>query len=203
MRREVMWSGWDQPWLEHVSLRFATGGLVADSLVLGLLNEQAIRARYLVRCDADWRVREVEIALIGGDERSLHLLSDGRGTWTDGDGDPLSQLSGCLDVDIMATPFTNTLPIRRLDWLAGDAAEIDVAYIAFPSIEVGPVRQRYTCLEALTSSGGRFRYESLTSGFRVDLPVDSDGLVLDYPGIWRRVWPEPDDASEAPYQPEL
>lgn len=189
MQREVMWSGWDQPWLEHLDLRLDSDEFVADGLVIGLLDEQAIRARYLVRGDAEWRVHEVEIALLGGDERALHLLSDGTGSWTDGEGAPQPQLSGCLDVDIMVTPFTNTLPIRRLDWQTGEAAEIDVAYVAFPGIEVRPVRQRYTCLEALTSAGGRFRYESLTSGFRADLPVDPDGLVVDYPGDWRRVWP--------------
>jgi hypothetical protein len=45
-------------------------------------------------------------------------------------------------------------------------------------------RQRYTCLEA-SSSGAIFRYES--DSFRRDLQIDADGLVLDYPGFWRRV----------------
>ena len=31
-----------------------------------------------------------------------------------------------------------------------------------------------------------FRYETAT--FRADLPVDEDGLVLDYPGFWSRIW---------------
>ena len=36
-------------------------------------------------------------------------------------------------------------------------------------------------------TGGLYRFESLSSGFRADIPVDGDGLVLDYPGVFRRV----------------
>jgi hypothetical protein len=31
------------------------------------------------------------------------------------------------------------------------------------------------------------RYESLESKFKADITFDSDGLVVDYPGIGRRV----------------
>jgi uncharacterized protein len=30
---------------------------------------------------------------------------------------------------------------------------------------------------------------SLDGGFTADLPVDLDGLILDYPGLFRRVFP--------------
>jgi uncharacterized protein len=30
---------------------------------------------------------------------------------------------------------------------------------------------------------------SLDGGFTADLQVDADGLVLDYPGLFRRAWP--------------
>ena len=55
-------------------------------------------------------------------------------------------------------------------------------------MEVTPVRQRYTCLEA-RPDGGLYRYEGFSTGFVADLPVDADGLVLDYPGVFRRVRP--------------
>ena len=49
-------------------------------------------------------------------------------------------------------------------------------------------RQRYTCLER-DADGGLYRYEDRGTfrGFTADLPVDADGLVLDYPGIFRRL----------------
>ena len=97
-------------------------------------------------------------------------------------------LQGCLDVDISATPFTNTLPIRRLALQPGSTATLIMAYIAAPQMRLRVAQQRYTCLDA-TSTGGRYRFESLTQGavsFTAELPVDGDGLVLDYPNLFRR-----------------
>jgi len=104
------------------------------------------------------------------------------------DGEPVPALDGCIDVDISATPFTNTLPIRRLGLKPGEAANLKVAYLAIPEMRVEPARQRYTCLER-DDQGGLYRYESLDgefAGFTADLPVDAGGLVLDYPGLFRR-----------------
>jgi hypothetical protein len=47
---------------------------------------------------------------------------------------------------------------------------------------VEPDGQRYTC----PKEGELYRYESLESDFMADLRVDADGLVLDYPGLFRR-----------------
>jgi uncharacterized protein len=52
---------------------------------------------------------------------------------------------------------------------------------------VGPERQRYGCLEA-QADGGLYRFEALPSGFTAELPVDAEGLVIDYPGLFRRAW---------------
>jgi hypothetical protein len=56
-----------------------------------------------------------------------------------------------------------------------------------PEREVKPIKQRYTCLNT-TPDGGLYRYENLTSRYQADLIVDEDGLVIDYPNVWRRVW---------------
>jgi uncharacterized protein len=98
-------------------------------------------------------------------------------------------LQGCLDVDISVTPFTNTLPIRRLALQPSSTATLSMAYIEIPQMHVKVTEQRYTCLE-VTPSGGKYRFESLEHGvasFSADLPVDQEGLVLDYPGLFRRV----------------
>ena len=64
--------------------------------------------------------------------------------------------------------------------------DLAVVYLAVPELALEPAQQRYTCLEK-SPTGGLYRFESLASGFQVDLPVDADGLVLDYPGVFRRV----------------
>ena len=88
-----------------------------------------------------------------------------------------------------ATPFTNTLPIRRLALQPGSSATLNMLYIAIPQMHIEVAEQRYTCLE-VTASGGQYRYESLANGvswFTAELAVDNEGLVLDYPGLFRRV----------------
>lgn len=188
MSREVSWTPWDGTGMEHLRLTVDGEGVIADGLAVGVADDRAYRRAYRVRCDAEWRVREVRVSLLEPEPRGLHLLADGAGHWTTGAGEPLPALDGCVDVDLSATPFTNTLPIRRLKWRPGTAAELAVAYIAVADLRVTVAHQRYTCLRELGPAGGRFRYESLSTGFTVELEVDEDGLVLDYPGLSRRVW---------------
>jgi hypothetical protein len=92
-------------------------------------------------------------------------------------------------VDIQVTPFTNSLPIRRLGLETGQSADIRVAYVPVPELDVRPAEQRYTCLDAPGPAGGRYRYEGLFRDFTAELPVDGDGLVLDYAETFRRIWP--------------
>jgi hypothetical protein len=184
-----MWAPWSGPGLEHLHIaQDDRDGVVADSVIVGIEEGKPFRARYVVRCDARWRVRAVHLDPLDDTGRQVDLSADGEGRWTDPEGDPVSLLDGCLDVDISATPFTNTLPIRRLALRPGQSVELAVAYIAVPSLEVSRDPQRYTCLDP-GPAGGRYRYESLDSPFTAELPVGPDGLVLDYPELFRRVWP--------------
>lgn len=188
MAREVVWARWDGEALEHLWLSVDDAGVLADGLVVGMEGDAPFRLRYRVQCDAGWRVREVDVDPLQPGTPALALRADGEGRWMPGDGAAIPALEGCLEVDIRVTPFTNTLPIRRLALRPGEARELAVAYVAAPRMEVTPVRQRYTCLEA-GPGGGLYRYEGLSTNFVADLPVDADGLVLDYPGVFLRVWP--------------
>ncbi|MBI4609408.1 MAG: putative glycolipid-binding domain-containing protein [Candidatus Rokubacteria bacterium] len=189
MKRDVMWARESGPGLEHLRLVQDSAGIAADGVILGVEDDVPFRARYEIRCDARWRVREVSLGLLGGRGQGLTLRADGEGRWRAESGDAVPQLDGCIDVDISVTPFTNTLPIRRLALRPGEAAEITVAYLSVPELELKPAKQRYTCLH-LDRDGGVYRYEGLLSGFTAELQVDADGLVVEYPGIFRRVWPQ-------------
>jgi hypothetical protein len=127
-------------------------------------------------------LRKVEIAQIGG-HGMVEFASDGAGNWVDGSDAAIPQLAGALDVDISVTPFTNTLPIRRLNLQEGQCAEILAVYIQVPGLTITTDRQRYTCLE----SAVRYRYESVDSDFARDIDVDAHGLVVTYPGLFKRV----------------
>jgi hypothetical protein len=173
--------------MEHLRLLSDDGGIAADGVVIGVARGRLFRVRYEVRCDPGWRVRSVRVAKVGSEAPTIELRADGEGGWATRDGVAVPVLEGCVDVDLSMTPFTNTLPIRRLGLAPGESAELSVAYIRVGKTQVRAGPQRYTRLES-SPEGRLYRYESLDSGFTADLPVDADGLVLDYPGLFRKAF---------------
>src|ERR1700730_17696190 len=124
MERQVMWSPWIGPGLEHLHLLQRQEDIVADGLILGVQEQTPFRVRYEIRCDPQWRDRAIQLNLLDGSSHSLHFFTDGAGNWTTESGEALPSLKGCLDVDISATPFTNTLPVRRLALQPGSSATL-------------------------------------------------------------------------------
>ncbi len=178
----VRWHDWSGEGIEHLVLSEGPDEILAEAVILGTTDDKAFATRYRILCDQSWRVRKAEIAQIGSGD-ALELASDGAGNWIDGAGAPMPQLAGAIDIDISITPFTNTLPIRRLHLQAGQSGEILAAYIQLPRLAVSTDRQRYTCLDP----NRRYRYESLDSDFTREIEVDDDGLVVTYPGLFRKV----------------
>lgn len=182
--RSVCWQpAWNRTGLglEHVLL---SEGL-ADSTLLAL-SEQGVPFRLIYRLawDAGWRLREADLlATSHRFRRSLSLRSDGQGKWSGADGRPIAKLDGCLDIDIWPTPFTNTFPIRRQRLRIGERREFRMAWVLAPDLKVKAQPQAYTRLDQRT-----YLFESLDgSGFEAKLAVDASGVVLDYPGLFRRV----------------
>jgi hypothetical protein len=179
--RSVRWASEDGSGLEHLEFDAQPEGFVVESVLAGDRFEGEYGLIYRVECDAQWRVTRVVMKLAGGG--TLELLGDTNGNWTDGSGAPRDDLKGCIDIDISATPFTNTRPIRRLGLNKDERRVIRVVYIAVPAMTVEAVEQAYTCLEP----DRLYRYEGIFRQFTAELPVDEDGLVIDYPTLFRRV----------------
>jgi hypothetical protein len=191
MHMRLVWVPEDEPGIEDVRIAHDPAkGAGFSGAVVRLWEGQPLCVTYNLVCDTAWCARELQMTseseAVG--ERTIRLFADGAGNWRDDTDQPLAALRGCIDVDIMLTPLTNTLPIRRLQLAPGESREISVVYIVAPDLSIRPFRQRYTRLDD-ADGGQRFRYESLEGGFTAVLPVDDDGFVVDYPGIWRRVWP--------------
>lgn len=179
--RVVRWRDWTGAGIEHLVLSEDDDGIVAESALLGTTESGTVFAvRYRIGCDAAWRVRELGISIVG-DARRFELVGDGTGTWRNDAGMPMPEFAGAIDVDLAITPFTNTLPIRRLGLAVGASADIIVVYVTFPDLAVSADPQRYTRLAERT-----YRFETLDGGFVRDLDVDEHGLVVTYPGLFRR-----------------
>jgi hypothetical protein len=167
--------------LEHLLL----DDRAADGVVLAVDGERGpFRLTYRLAWDDTWQLREAEL-VVATDvfTQSLSLRTDGRGHWRHNDGRILGDLDGCIDIDIWPTRFTNSFPIRRQPMTVGERREFRVAWIFGPDLRIEPQPQAYTRLDERL-----YLFESLDgSGFSVELSVDEDGVVLDYPDLFRRV----------------
>src|SRR5579863_4975707 len=179
--REVRWASEEGGGIEHLAFDAAIEGSVAESVLTGQRDGRAYGLCYRIECDAQWRVKHAFLRVMGG--ASLELHGDGAGHWRDGNGFALAHIDGCIDIDIAATPFTNTLPIRRLKLMKDERGVLEMAYISVPDLQVARVRQAYTCIEP----DREYRYESVGSNFAANLKVDEGGFVIDYPALFRRL----------------
>jgi hypothetical protein len=174
----ILWQDLETGALDRCRLETGPDGLRLAGIVLTPAHGTPLDVHYLVEAGPDGRTRRVELALDGGAGRRV-LLADGAGHWRWQGGPELTQVDGAVDVDLTVTPATNTLPIRRLAQLkTGQAAELQMAWVQFPGLEVLASAQRYQRLAA-------DRWQFSSGDFQAELLVDPDGLVLDYGGLFR------------------
>jgi len=119
-------------------------------------------------------------------EQYVTLTRSEEGIWLVDHGQDAARrtdFGGARDVDLAFSPLFNALPVRRLGLHREDARhDLRVVFVALPSLEVCRVSQTYR-----TVSLGEPAVISVSSdSFEVELTVDVDGLVLEYPGLARR-----------------
>ena len=175
-RRSILWRDVRDAGLERLVLDETPRGIVADATAI-TGGREGLACRYRVRCGPDWRFRSLVVEIVGGSRLRLDRHHTG---WRV-DGVPCPALASAVEIDLQISPFTNTLPIRRLGLGLGRSAEIVTAYVSFPSLAVALDGQRYTRLGPMT-----YRYESLDGDFVRDIEVDTDGLVVTSPGLFER-----------------
>ena len=138
--------------------------------------------RYRVECDQDWCTRAVWLELDTPPQvRELNIEVNAARQWIV-NGAHRRELDGLIDVDIQASPSTNTLPIRRLHMEAGRSYAVNAAWIQVPSLDIAPIPQEYTRLDAR-----RLRFRS--GDFKSELEVDEHGVVERYGKFWHRIDP--------------
>ena len=123
----------------------------------------------------------VRTALAAG-ERQMSISRDEEGTWMveNGASHQRSAFDGALDVDVILSPFFNTLPIRRFGLQhAMEDVQVPVVYVGLPDLTVQEADLTYS------SAGDGISVLSPVSS--ATLTVDPDGFVLDYPGLAARI----------------
>jgi uncharacterized protein len=141
---------------------------------------------YTISVDAGWTTRAAEVvSRSASGEREALIERHPTGGWRV-NGRHAPELAGCEDVDLEASAFTNAFPVHRLGLDVGEESQAPAAYVRAPNLRVGRLEQRYLRLPD-EGERRRYDYESPTFEFHAVLVYDAHGLVLDYPGIAKRV----------------
>ncbi len=179
--RAVVWRSLNYPGTEYCGLLRTTSGFQLEGHVVAAQQNSPLYSHYQVTCDQQWRTRAVTVELVqGATTRRLQITVDDDQRWRV-DGQEIERVRGCQDVDLAVTPSTNTLPIRRLGLAIGGSQEVVAAWLRFPELELEPLPQSYTRLDATS-----YRYESRSGNFTSQLKVDELGLVVLYAQGWQR-----------------
>jgi hypothetical protein len=80
------------------------------------------------------------------------------------------------------------MPILREGFQTGGAEDFVMAFVRMPTLRVEASPQRYEHVST-TGDGSVVRYISRDGDFTADLELDSDGLLVHYPRLARRVEP--------------
>ena len=177
--RFFAWSSDDGRRLETVRVVITERGLRASGYLVRV-GRNSFGASYSVLCDAAGRTRRVTLHSDSAiTERGLSLTRTPGGPWLDGAGKspPMPDLDLALDVDFVASVFSNSMAIRRLGLHQRLGQEsVVVTEVNFPDLTVEPVVHHYRTIE-LTEHGARLRHQG-PNGHH-ELTVDREGFVLD------------------------
>ena len=181
MQTNILWAGREYNSLENCLINESASGMEISSTIIGHYEEKIYKVEYHIQTNARWETTYFNIISRHSNQtQTISYHSDGKGNWTNA-GKPLEPFNGCIDIDIRLTPFTNTLPIRRLQLQHGETREIQVLYFDLLEAQITPVRQQYTCLSAT-----EYHYENIPNDFEANIQVDGSGFVMDYPSLFVR-----------------
>jgi len=135
---------------------------------------------YQIVCDNDWKTLSAKISGFIGDEKiKVEIETGSNGIWKM-NGEEISAVRDCIDIDLNFSPSTNLLPIRRLNLQIGESAKVCAARLKFPSFKLETLEQTYRRI-----SENKYAYESDGGTFRTKLETDEFGIVVSYPNFWQ------------------
>jgi hypothetical protein len=170
---DARWTTWDACHSDAVSLVWENEAWTATGFV------ERENVQYVIRLSPLWQVRQFMLFRDLA-EPDLWLGTDGRGRWGEMNGAHRTDLDGAFDVALSCTPFTYTLPIRRVTLTVGDAIELIALHIDVETLGVVPVNHVYERL-------GEHRWRATAGDEATEFDVDEFGVVTDLPGKFRRV----------------
>lgn len=179
--KNIVWQSLAWPSIEVLQLT-KDHGIFVHSVVVGQSDSHTpFAVEYNLHLTAAWALATVTIKSLL-DNRTILLTHRGE-QWFDGSGSHLAAFDGVPFIDISLSPFTNTLPIRCLAFEHGARQKIDLIYLDLPAFTLKKVQQYYSKLDNKI-----YRYQDIEiPDFVADITVDNAGLVVTYPGLFKRI----------------
>ena len=176
--QSILWRRLDRPGHEFARAYLVDSSWRLTGTAVFAHEGQPCRLDYLIVCDTQWRTVSCRVTGWLGDQSiETEISVDVDGHWRL-NGTECPAVSGCTDVDLNFSPSTNLLPIRRLGLEVGGEAEVQAAWLRFPSFTLERLDQRYRRTAPET-----YRYESAGGAFVTELQVNSAGFVTSYPNF--------------------
>ncbi|ANI42554.1 putative glycolipid-binding domain-containing protein [Mycolicibacterium vaccae] len=182
----LTWRAHDVPRMESVRVQLSGDRIKAYGRIVAAATSDhpAFSASYDLVTDENGATKRLSLTVtLAERERQLSIARDEENMWLvqERSGQThRSHYDGALDVDVIFSPFFNTLPIRRTGvYRDGGSVTVPVVYVRVPDLSVDVATISYT------AGGGGIKLQSPVA--QTTVTVDSNGFILDYPGLAERI----------------
>jgi uncharacterized protein len=175
----ILWCRIDTPGHDACWLTQHSSGCELSGTAVFKHDERVASLHYRLLCDHDWQTIEAHITGSFGDETIDRSIRRSGSKW-EMNGELISGLDECIDLDLGFTPATNLVQLRRLNLQMGESATYTVAWLDDVSFEIRPLVQHYE-----RRSETSYWYESPSTGYQALLEVSRDGFITSYPELWQ------------------
>jgi hypothetical protein len=183
----LTWRAHDVPRMESVRVQLSGDRIKAYGRIVAAAtpSHPAFSASYDLVTDETGATKRLSLTVtlaererqlsIARDEESMWLVQDHSGQTSRSDFD------GALDADVIFSPFFNALPIRRtgVHRTNGESVTVPVVYVRVPDLSVD--------VSTISYSSGNDGIKLHSPVADTTVTVDSDGFILDYPGLAARI----------------
>ncbi len=185
-RAVLTWRAHDVPRMESARVQVSGDRIKAYGRIVAAATSAhpAFSASYDLVTDEAGATKRLSLTVtLAERERQLSIARDEENMWLVQEHSGQTSRSaydGALDVDVIFSPFFNALPIRRTGvYKDGGSVTVPVVYVRVPDLAVDVETISYAAVD------GGIRLHSPVA--ETVVTVDSDGFILDYPGLAERI----------------